>query len=36
MNKKTYLLNTLLAAVLGIYLVAAIVVLTFFRVVILP
>jgi len=36
MNKKTYLLNTLLAAVLGIYLVAAIVVRTFFPVIILP
>jgi len=36
MNKKTYMLNTLLAAVLGIYLLAAVLVRTFCPAIILP
>ena len=36
MKEKTYMLNTFLAAVLGIYLVAAVVIRTFFPAIILP
>lgn len=36
MKEKTYMLNTLLAAVLGIYLVIAVVIRTFFPAIILP